>query len=283
MEWIYENPLKKKERDVVKQLNKSFHDKELSEKIVKALSLLEFLSSHTFHSPKQLHESVFYDKDKTHLIFTLPQATKILKALKKEGGSEYPLTNKLIGKTTSYIQSIDPTPISWGVGKTVGLLEWPMKSLENSSFGPVVEVGTGAVHGLVEAGVSAGNGIGEAIGGPIGLAVVAPFTGLAAAIASCLAIAEGDLGQSIVHAVNFIPAVGPALVKVVGKMEHMAKVVDSKREKLQNIPVVGSTLVSVVPTLKDEEIPVSAGKRFSTRKHIKNNRWKTQRKKLGKH
>jgi hypothetical protein len=277
MEWIYQNPLTKNERIALKTLTHQMGNKSVLVALVKVLSLVRFLKNSKFSSAKKIRESVFFDKKKKHPVFDVPSSESIFKALKHSGGGEYPLTNHLVYKLGSYIKSVDPTPISWGFENGVEILKWPLSTMESTPIGPLVEIGTGAIHGITEAGVSGVNGLGEAIGGPIGLAVVAPFTVVAAAAAACLALAEGDFGQAMVHAINFIPAVGPAMVKLVGKAEHMAEVADSKRDKIEELPF-GPEIVEYIPKLQDDSEPeFQGGKRFSTRKRSKS-KWRTQRK-----
>jgi hypothetical protein len=276
MEWIYQNPLTKNERIALKSLTYEMRDKSVLVAIVKVLSLVRFLKNTKFSSAKKIRESIFFDKKKKHPVFDVESSESVFKALKQVGGGgEYPLTNHLVYKLGAYIKSIDPTPISWGFEKGVEILKWPLTAVESTTIGPLVEIGTGAIHGLTEAGVSGVNGLGEVIGGPVGLAVVAPFTVVAAAAAACLALGEGDFGQAMVHAINFIPAVGPAMVKLVGKAEHMAEVVDSKRDKIEELPF-GPEIVEYIPNLHDES-ESQGGKRFSTRKRSKS-KWKTLRK-----
>ena len=86
---------------------------------------------------------------------------------------------------------------------------------------------------------------------------------------SCLALAEGDVAQAAIHAVNFLPGVGPALVKGINKAEHLALNIDKHRGELENIPLIGPTITGLV-----------GGKRFSTRATIRN-KWRTQRRRLG--
>jgi hypothetical protein len=278
MEWVYQDPLTKDERTAVKFLQYRMQDKRILVAVVKLLSLVKFLKTHKFSSSKKIRNSVFFDRQKSRPIFNAKTSDAVFKALKQVGGGEYPLTNHLVNKMGEFLKSVDPTPISWGIEKGFEIVKWPMSALESTSLGPFIEIGTSAIHGVTEAGVSGANGVGEAVGGPIGLAIVAPFTAIAAAAASCLAIAEGDFGQAIIHGINFIPAIGPALVKLLGKGEHMAEILDSKRGELENLPF-GPIIVSFIPNLK--EIP-TGGKRFSTRKRY-NSKWRTQRRLFVKH
>jgi hypothetical protein len=270
MEWIYENPLTKNERRAVRFLKVRLRDNRILVEIVKLLSLVQFLKQHKFSSAKKIRESVFFDKKRKRPVFNQETSEAIYQSLVQVGGGEYPLTNHLVGKVASFLKSVDPTPVSWGVEKGVELIKWPLSAIESTSIGPFIEIGTSAFHGVTEAGVSGANGIGEALGGPIGLAIVAPFTAIAAAAASCLAVAEGDFGQAIVHGVNFIPAIGPALVKLLGKGEHMAELLVSKRSELEDVPF-GPIIVSFIPDLKQ------GGKRFSKHRRF-NSKWRTQRK-----
>ena len=273
MEWIYENPLTPIERKALKFLRHRLQDKRVLVEIIKLLSLVQFLKNNKFSSAKKIRNSIFFDKKKKRPVFNTETSEAVYRSISQVGGGEYPLTAHLVTKLASFLKSIDPTPVSWGVEQGIELIKWPISALESTSIGPFIEIGTSAFHGATEAGVSGTNGLGEVLGGPIGLAIVAPFTAIASAAASCLAVAEGDFGQAIVHGINFIPAIGPALVKLVGKGEHMAEILDSKRGELEELPF-GPTIVSFIPNLK--ELP-SGGKRFSKHRRF-NSKWKTQRK-----
>ena len=108
----------------------------------------------------------------------------------------------------------------------------------------IYDLASGSLHGLLETGVSGVNGIAEDVGGVAGFAVVGVFTGIAAAAGAAIALAEGDLSQSVVHAINFLPGIGPALVKGMNKAEHLAKTVDKHRDDITMIPFVGETISS---------------------------------------
>ena len=117
-------------------------------------------------------------------------------------------------------------------------------------------------HSFSEVGVSLLSSVGSAVGGPVGMAVVLPFTLFIALISSCLAVAQGDFGQAIVHIVNSLPIVGQTIVKGMSKVEDINRRFQKKKDKLMQIPIIANLI---------------GGKRFSTYRS-KNNKWKTLRK-----
>ena len=255
--WVYDSPLRKKEQELQREIDKSL--KAESEKIVKLLSLLDYLHRHKFRSAKKLRESAFYDAKKTRPIFSEEQAEMLVGNIK--GGktphnvvvdankSSYPLTEYIIDTATTTAARIDPTPISPTIGTAFGFIKAPIKFVENTPFGPVVEIGIGLVHTASEIGVTLLNSLGPAIGGPVGMAVVLPISLFIALTSSSLAVAEGDLGQAVVHIVNALPIVGQPLVKVITKGESMSRRVQRMSKKVGRIPVVGPTIARLIPKI----------------------------------
>jgi hypothetical protein len=261
MEWVYDDPLTKQEVFLLKKIN-------FGKKVLKIMSLVKFLRTHKFRSVHHLRNSVFIDSAKRRHLFSMKEAEEIYN---KKGGGEYPMTQKLIEGTGNYLKSYDPTPISWFVQSALGIVRMPMDITKSTIGEGTVDLATGIVHGLIETGVSGTNGIAADLGGPVGLAAVGIFTGIAAAAGSCLAIAEGDIGQAAVHAVNFLPGIGPAVVKAISKSEHLAVNINKHKDEIANIPLIGPTITGIV-----------GGKRFSTRETIRH-KWRTQRKRFVKH
>ena len=258
MVWVYEAPLKKKEQELQKDLEKGL--KKESEKVVKFLSLIDYLNKQKFKSPKKLRESAFYDAKKTRPIFSEEQAEMLVGTMK--GGvkgkppheiavdankSSYPLTEYIIDTAASTAAKFDPTPISPTIGKVFGFIKTPIKFAETTPFGPVVEIGIGLVHTASEIGVTLLNSIGPAVGGPVGMAVVLPISMFIALSSSALAVAEGDLGQAVVHVVNALPVVGQPLVKFITKGESMNRRVQRMSKKVRKIPIIGETLANISP------------------------------------
>jgi phage-related protein len=178
----------------------------------------------------------------------------------------------------SFLKSYDPIGLSWIFENGLWVITLPVQAAKGILGEGVYDLASGAVHGLLETGVSGVNGIAEDVGGVAGFAVVGLFTGIAAAAGSAIAIAEGDFSQSVVHAINFLPGIGPALVKGMNKLEHLAKTVDKNRSEIINIPFVGETITSWVPSYAEKvEAAAAGGKRFSTRRRIRTKWPKTQR------
>lgn len=266
MAWVYEEPLTADERRVQRFLEKRFKRKGYSERVVKLLSLYTHLKKSKFRSPKQIQEHFFYDKKHEHPVFDEKSAKKVYLGLKQKGGGEYPYANRLIELAGSFLKSYDPTPISQLAEDGIWLAKQPAEIVKGWMGTGPYELASLGVNGLIETGVSGVNGVATDVGGPVGFAAVGVFTGIAAAVGAALAMAQGDFGQAVVHVVNFIPGIGPALLKGMTKLESMGKDVARHRKQIENIPLVGETISSVVPDLNVpvKDTPAKAGKRFST-------------------
>jgi len=269
MAWVYDTPLTPQEKVVQRKLLRT---PEFSKAILKILSLIVFIRNHKFRSASHLHNSVFLDTKRKHHFFTIEQANEIFHT---KGGGEYPMLQRLIEDTGNFLKNNDPTPISWFVASTLGVIKKPSEFVKSEVGEGPYELASGVIHGLVETGVSGVNGVAADAAGPVGIAAVALFTGIAAAIGAIIAAVEGDQAQAAVHAINFIPGIGPAIVKALNKVEHLSFKIGEHRDQIANIPLIGETLLSLGPP-RPELVP-TAGKRFSTmkRKHFK---WKMTRK-----
>ena len=284
MVWTYSDPLTQDEKRAAEYLQKHLKKKQYITKIVKLLSLLNYLKSKKFRTSGQLRSEIFLDKDKP--LFDEKTASQVFKGLyKKRGGGEYPFTENLIRGMGSFLKRNDPTPLSWAIENGLWVVTLPSQAAKGILGEGVYDLASGVVHGALETGVSGVNGVAADTGGPFGLALVALFTGIAAAAGSAIAVAEGDFAQSAVHAVNFVPGIGPALVKGMNKVEHLAKIVDKDRDMINNIPFIGETVTSWVPSMQKDIAPIdtaapapaAGGKRFSVRRRIRAKWPKTQR------
>jgi hypothetical protein len=268
MVWIYDDPLKKKEKGLQKDIDSKLGSE--SEKVIKVLTLLNELYLKKFKSAESLQKHFYYDTKKTKPIFNDSQA-RILVGSVKGGGepdTNYPVINEVIESTLERVKMMDPTPISSSISNVFGYIEYPLKSAEESSIGPFVDLGTGLFHSFSEVGVSLLSSVGSAMGGPVGMAVVLPFTVFIALVSSCLAVAQGDFGQAIVHLVNALPIVGQTVVKAMSKVEDINRRFQKKKDKLLQIPIVANIVNATIPNI--------GGKRFSTYRN-NNKKWKKTR------
>jgi len=268
MVWILDDPLKKKEKNIQKDIDSKLGSE--SEKVVKALSLLNELYVKKFKNPETLKNHFYYDTKKTKPIFNDTQARILVGSIK--GGAEvdtnYPVINEIVETTLERVKSLDPTPVSSSIGSVFAFIKYPINVAEESSFGPLVDIGTGLFHSFSEVGVSLLSSVGSAVGGPVGMAIVLPFTFFIALVSSSLAVAQADFGQAIVHIVNALPVIGQTIVKGMSKVEDINRRFQRKKDKLLQIPIVASFI---------------GGKRLSTYR-AKNKKWRKQTlRKLKKH
>lgn len=223
MEWVYETPLNKDERVLERALQKQTSKKDYALKILKVLSLVKFLKSKNFKNSEEIHKSVFYDKAKTKRVFDEKTSKLIFKKIQKRGGnSDYPIFQKLVEASTEWFQENDPTPLTWIAGKSLEVIEIPMNLARNVFGSKLVDLAVDTTHASIETGVSGVNGIAGDIGAPIGIAAVGLFTTAAAAAGSAIAMAEGDIPQAVVHVINGVPGVYPAMVQGINKIENIS-------------------------------------------------------------
>jgi hypothetical protein len=271
MVWVYEHPLTSDERKVQRYLDKQLKKKGYTEQIVKLLTLYRYLKKHKFRSPKQIQEHFFYDKKHERPIFDDKTSKEVYRGLKQKGGSEYPYANRVIELAGSFLKRNDPTPISEIAENILWLVKQPSELVKGVVGEGPYELASLGVNGVIETGVSGVNGVATDVAGPVGFAAVGLFTGIAAAFGAALAMAQGDFAQAAVHGINFLPGIGPALLKGMTKLEKMGDKVDHYRGQIANIPLVGDTISSVVPDLDvvmntPPAAAAAAGKRFSTRR-----------------
>lgn len=268
MVWIYDDPpYTKREKAAHRELRRRLKDKKFVDQLIKLISLYIYLKRVNPTSVKQIQESAYVDKAKTKPIFDEKTAVKMLRALKQKGGeSKYPYTDVAL---KGLLRDFTPTVIGEPVQTVFGAVTGTVDTLKNNI--PFADLALEAIHGSTELGVTTANDLGEAVGGPIGAAAVAPFTAVAAGLASALSAVEGDIGGSVAHLANWIPILGIILNKAMVQTERMAKVLKDHE-----------TISATIPYMSEyhDTLKVTGGKRFSTIKH-KEHKWrrKTIRKK----
>lgn len=240
MVWVYDNPLTSSEQKVYKVLKRKLKKEDIAKTTVKILSLYGFLKSQKFSSPKQLRESAFLDTEKTKPVFTEEQSKSVLKALKKKGGaSKYPFTDHVAKKGLDFATTLVPEGVKGTVQSVYELATSPVRLVEeNVPFGDLL---LGAVHGATETGVTVAGDVAEGVGGPVGAAMVAPLTAMAAGLASLVSLGqkEKDFGQAVAHVANAVPVMGSALGKGLTQMEHQVENLKKHPDLVEYVPVVG--------------------------------------------
>ena len=173
-------------------------------------------------------------------MFTDEQAKSVLKSLKKKGGaSKYPFTDHVAKKGLDYATTLVPEEVKGTVQSVYDLATSPVRIVEeNVPFGDLL---LGALHGATETGVTVAGDVAEGAGGPIGAAIVAPLTAMAAGLASLVSLGqkEKDFGQAVAHVANAVPVMGSALGKGLTQMEHQVENLKKHPEVAEFMPLVG--------------------------------------------
>jgi hypothetical protein len=239
MAWVYDSPLTSSEQKVYKVLKQKLDEGNVAKTTVKIMSLYSFLKSSKFSSPKELRESTRLTSSKRSPIFTEEQAKSIFAALKKRGGadSKYPFTDHVAKQGLDFATTLVPEGVKDTVTSVYGLATSPVRIVkENVPFGDLL---IGAMHGATETGVTVAGDVAEGAGGPVGAAFIAPFTALAAGMASLVSLGEQDLGQAVAHIANAVPVMGSAFGKGLTQIEHQVENLKTHPEVAEFIPFVG--------------------------------------------
>ena len=267
MVWVYEDPpYTKKEERTYRVLKRKLRDKAFVDKLIKLISLYAYVKRRNPSSAKEIQELAYFDKAKTKPIFDSKTASALFKALRQKGGkSAYPYTDYAVKGVLSDVGSYLPDIVTAPVENVYGGLTSTVETLKENI--PFADLAVATYYGATKVGVDAANDLAEGVGGVIGSAVVAPFTVLAAGLASGVATLEGDLGQAVAQMANAVPVIGNTLLVAQKEGETMA-------DKLRD----HSTIASYVPYMTGYHASTPAGgKRFSTMRH-KHHKWrKTQR------
>lgn len=259
MVWVYETPpSSKREKEFHRRLKRILRSNAHAERTGKLIGLYLFLKEHHFKSPKEIEESAFYDKKHTKSVFNEVTSKQVFQALRQKGGageSTYPFTDTFIrGVLRDYTPSVISTP----VGSVYGTITGTVDGITNSI--PFADLFLTMLHSGTEMGITTAGDVAEGIGGPIGAAVIVPFTAAAAAVTSTISILHGDLGQAVAHFANFVPAIGSALGKGMTKTEELAR-------KLKDHPEVSRFIPYMTEYhQKLDGMVQSAGKRLSTKR-----------------
>jgi hypothetical protein len=270
MYWIYEHPpFTKKEKAAYLSIKRRLKDKKFVLRLIKLISLYLFLKRTKPTTVKEVCASAFYDRERQKPIFDEASAKKVLQALSQKGGeTHYPFTDTVV---KGILRDYTPPTLRESVGSLYGAVTGTVDTLKESI--PFADLASEVLHGSSQLGVTTANDVGELIAGPIGAAAVAPFTAVAAGLASGLSTVEGDLGGAVAHLANWVPGIGIILNKAIIQGEHLAKTLKNHETLSETIPYMTEYHEKI------RNVEPIGGKRFSTRKRNSYKWKKTQRKK----
>lgn len=279
MEWVYDAPIKDKRlRKIQSFLEKKTHDKKASERIVKALSLNDFVREHKWKSSSDIQKSIFYDTSKSKPIFDERQSKILFRLVKQSGGTsdEAVVLDKGIRHLIAYVREYMPNIIV-----NLSDVAYPyitlLKTLQNNrTIGPVVELLKESAVQTTTTGIVAADAIATDIGGPVGAAIVAIPAAIAGVMVVITHVLEDELGEALLASFLILPFAGPILYKAAISTGKVAKTVSERKGDIVNTS--RSLLGDTVANKLNASIPTTGGKRLSTlRRRYFKWRAKTQR------
>lgn len=264
MEWVYEDSIKNKRlRKIQSFLERKTHDKKVSARITKALSLNDFLREHTWKSASEIKNSVFL---KGKPIFDDRQSRILFRMLNKTGGSsdEGAVLDKGIRHVIAYIRNYMPNVVV-----NVSDLAYPyitfLKTIEsNKTIGPIIELAKESAIQTATTGIIAADTVASEVGGPVGTAVVAIPAAIAGLAVVMTHVLEDELGEALLASFLILPFVGPILYKAAISVGKVARTVSERKHDI--VKTSRTFLGDDVANTLHANIP--GGKRLSTQKHI---------------
>jgi len=223
MVWVYEDSIKDTRlRKIQSFLEKKMNSKKIAEKVVKTLSLNDYLREHKWKSAEDIKNSAHI---KSKPIFDDRQSKIIFRMLKQSGGTsdEAVVLDKGIRHLISYVRNYMPNVVV-----NVSDLAYPyvtfLKTLQsNRTIGPVVQIVKESVVQATTTGIITADTVASDIGGPVGATVVAVPAAVAALMVVITHIMEDELGEAVLASFLILPFVGPILYKAaisVGKVAN---------------------------------------------------------------
>jgi hypothetical protein len=294
MEWVYDAPIKDKRlRKIQSFLEKKTRDNKAAERVVKALSLNDFIREHAWKSASEIQSSVFHDSAKKRPVFNERQSKTIYRVLNQSGGApndDAILLDRGIRNIIGYTRSYLPNVVV-----NVSDLAYPyvtfLKTLqENPTVGPVVELVKELVIEVTTTGIVAADAIASEVGGPVGVAIVAIPAAIAAMMVVMTHVLADELGEALTASFLILPFAGPILYKVAVSADKLSKKVAQRRQDILDTTKsflgddVAKALGDKIPMLLlKDETPSTAGNRLSTqRRRYFKWRLKTRRSEFGK-
>lgn len=277
MEWVYEDSIKDKRlRKIQSFLETKTGDREASEKIVKALSLNDFLREHTWKSPSEIKHAI---RMKSKPLFDDRQSRILFRMLKQAGGAsggasdEAVVLDKGIRHIIAYIRQYMPNIVV-----NMSDLAYPyvtfLKTLQqNSTIGPIVELVKETAVQTTTTGIVTADTLASDIGGPVGVAIVAIPAAIAGVMVVITHVLEDQLGEALLASFLILPFVGPVLYKAAISVGKVARKVSKRKQDIVKTSrmFLGDSVASKV----DSVIPTTGGKRLSTPRH-RYGKWRTR-------
>lgn len=231
MVWVYgDPPFSQQEKDIYLKLNRKLKNREFAEKIVKLLSLFNYIRKQKYSDWKDLRDSVFFDDAKTQPVFDDKTAKAVFKLMKQKGGSQYPFINGMITDGFATIGGILPSiitePISLVYNGATGAF------IDVVDFVPFADLALEAGKtGAAVTNVAIEN-LAGAIGGAPGEVLAFLVTFVIASAAASVHLLERDFGGAIEQMFRAIPVIGTVLQTMLQKGEGIASKVDKDYEKI---------------------------------------------------
>ena len=231
MVWVYgDPPFSQRDKDIYLKLNRKLKNREFAEKIVKLLSLFNYIRNNKYSDWKELQNSVFFDDAKTEPVFDDKTAKAVFKLMQQKGGSQYPFINGMINDGFAKIGSVLPTVISEPISlvyngatgafiEVVDLIPFADLALEAGKTGAAVT--NVAIENLA-----------GAVGGAPGEVLAFLVTFVIASAAASVHLLERDFGGAIEQMFRAIPVIGTVLQTMLQKGEGIASKVDKDYEKI---------------------------------------------------
>lgn len=231
MVWVYgDPPFSQKDKDIYLKLNRKLKNREFAEKIVKLLSLFNYIRKEKYSDWKELQNSVFFDDAKTQPVFDDKTAKAVFKLIQKKGGSQYPFINGMINDVFTKIGSVLPT-----------IITEPISLVYNGATGAFIDVVDFVpfLDLILEAGKTGAaitnvaiENLAGAVGGAPGEVLAFLVTFVIASAAASVHLLERDFGGAIEQMFRAIPVIGTVLQTMLQKGEGIASKVDNDYEKI---------------------------------------------------
>lgn len=216
MVWIYSRPVRDKRLNKIrKYLEGKSGDAKTTDRIVKALSLNDYLRQQTWESASSIRSSVFHDSEKKRPVFNDQQSKIIFRMLRQSGGTsdEAAVFDKGIRALMGYLRDHLPESVTSTAEFVYPYVTILKSAQENPTFGPIIEIAKEIGVQVGTTGIVTANTIAAEAGGPVGVAVVAIPAAIAGLMIVLTHVLEDELGEALLASFLILPFVGQILYK----------------------------------------------------------------------